>query len=154
MFFEFRKRAEGFVDGFREGAGGLAAAVGRHHEPEERVVQVAADIVAEAGADGLGGILEVFEEFFGRKLREFGVAGQEFVGVRDVGLVVLVVVDAHRLGIDVRLEGLVGIREGRECVGTGGFGGGGGLGRERQGGGGYEGKDGKKPEKFCFHFGS
>ena len=119
LFFEFGERAEGLVDGFGEGAGGFAAAVGRHHEPEERVVEVAADIVAQAGADGFGSGAEVFEEFLGCELGEFGLVGEEFVGVGDVGLVVLVVVDAHRLGIDVRLERFIGIGERREGVGAG-----------------------------------
>jgi len=100
-------------------AGGLAAALGLHHEPEHRVVGMSAGIIAQCGADFLGHLVEMRDELVNRELGKVGVSGQRFVGVVHVGRVVLVVVDAHRLGVDVRFQGLVGIGQVGQFVGSG-----------------------------------
>ena len=56
------------------------------------MVDVAAAVVADDGADVLGDAGEVGDEFFGRFLAELGVLFDGAVEVGDVGLVVLVVV--------------------------------------------------------------
>ena len=85
---------------------GLAAAVGAHDLPEEAVVGVAAGVVAD-GALLVGGerveVLEDLVDVLVGPLRAF----ERGVRLVDVGLVVLVVVDAHRLLVDVRLERVV-----------------------------------------------
>jgi hypothetical protein len=66
------------------------------------VVAVAAGVVAHAAADGLGHLGQVGDEGVDVERREGGVVLEEVVGVGDVGLVVLAVMDFHRLRIDVR----------------------------------------------------
>ena len=77
--------------------------------PEEGVVAVAARVVAQAGADRLGDLREVGDERVHVERRQGGLVRQELVGVGDVGLVVLGVVDLHRLCIDVGHQGVVGV---------------------------------------------
>ena len=83
----------------------------RHDLPEEVVVPVPAAVVANRRANFLGGFLHLFDDFFDRHLQPIVHAGKGFVQVIDVGLVVLVVVNRHRLGVDDRFEELVGIRQ-------------------------------------------
>ena len=52
----------------------------------------------------------------GGELGEGGVILKEIVGVGDVGLVVLTVMAFDRFDVDVRREGVVGVREGWEGV--------------------------------------
>ena len=65
---------------------------------------MAAAVVADGAADGLGDGGEVANQFPEGFAREFGGAFEGFVEVRDVGGVVLAVVDFHRAGVDVRLK--------------------------------------------------
>ena len=77
---------------------------------------MAAGVVAHAAAEGVGDLGEVGNEGLGGELGEGGVILKEIVGVGDVGLVVLTVMDFHRFDVDVRREGVVGVREGWEGV--------------------------------------
>ena len=49
---------------------------------------------------------------------EVGIRGDGFVEIVDVGGVVLVVVQGHRLGIDIRLERIGSVGKRREGEGT------------------------------------
>src|SRR6266545_503888 len=84
----------------------LPAAVRAHHLPEHAVVRVAADVVANGGADVLRNDLDARQDVLDRAAVPLG-ALERLVRVVDVSLVVLVVVDAHRLLVDVRLERVV-----------------------------------------------
>lgn len=112
------KGAEGFVDGVCDGAGGRAARVGGHHLPEERVIDVAANIIDEALSDVFRSLVEVLDEFFGRVAGQFGVGFQKAVGIIHISLMVLVVVDAHGFRVDVGFQRFVGIGERGEGVGA------------------------------------
>ena len=73
---------------------------------------MAADVVADGGLDRVGHHVDLGEDVLDRAVGPLG-AVERLVRVVDVGLVVLVVVDLHRLRVDVRLEG-------GEVVGKGG----------------------------------
>ena len=80
---------------------------------------MAAHIIAQAGADGLGSLGEILQQLLGREFGQFGMIDEQPVRIIDVGLMMLVVVNLHRPGVDVRLERLIGIRQRRQGVGTG-----------------------------------
>ena len=82
------------------GLGG-AAAVGRHRVPVEGVVPHLGGVVEETAVGAEDHLLE------GLALE--GVAGEQLVRVVHVGLVVLAVVERHRPGADVGLEGVLGV---------------------------------------------
>jgi hypothetical protein len=105
VVLELVEGAEVAVDGLGEFAGGLAAAVGGEVLPEDGVVGVAAEVEREVLRQGtdLVGVGAVFAGLLQ------GVEGG--VGAGDVGGVVLVVVQLHDLGGDVRLEGVVVVGE-------------------------------------------
>ena len=76
-----------------------------------RVVRVAAAVVADRRRMSSGTLL-MSQQFFD-VLRELGMLVERRVQVGHVRLVVLAVMDLHRLGVDVRLERV-------ESVGSGG----------------------------------
>ena len=63
-----------------------------------------------------GTLLICAQQFLDRKLLEVGVAFESLVEIGDVCGVVLVVMDLHRLRVDVRFECVERIRERRQCV--------------------------------------
>ena len=73
------------------------------------MVDVAAGIVADGGADVGGKGVEILEEFLGGLFLEIGMGGEGFVEVVDVGGVMLAVVEGHGFGIDVGFERVGGI---------------------------------------------
>ena len=104
------ERAERVLDRRAQRTAGLAASVRAHDLPEQRVVGVAAGVVADRGLLVLGERVEVREHLLDGGVRELRSL-ERGVRVRHVGAVVEVVVDAHRLGVDVRLERVVGVRQ-------------------------------------------
>src|SRR3954470_16562291 len=74
---------------------------------------MAADVVPDGGALVLRNELEVREDRLDGAVRPL-TALERLVRVVDVRLVVLVVVDAHRLLVDVRLERVVVVRQRRD----------------------------------------
>jgi hypothetical protein len=82
------------------------------------VVVVAARVVAHRRPLVLGDLVEVAEHLLDGLVRPVG-AVERLVRVVHVGLVVFVVVDLHRLLVDVRLERVVVVRQGRNLVGHG-----------------------------------
>ena len=80
---------------------------------------MAAGVVAHATADGLGNLGQVGNQRVDVKGRERGMILEEIIGVGDVGIVVLAVMDLHRLGVDVRLERGQGVGKFREFEGHG-----------------------------------
>ena len=85
----------------------MPAVFAGHQLPESGVVGVAAAVVAHHAANVLGDGVEVGDEFVDRFGRQRRMAGQSGVHVVDVGLVMLVVVELHRLCIDERFESSV-----------------------------------------------
>src|SRR4029079_9784701 len=108
LLLEGVEAAELLVDRIGERAGRLAAAVGAHDLPEERVVEVAAGVVADGGA--VRDRVEVLEDLLDVLVGPLA-AFEGGVGLVDVSLVVLVVVDAHRRLVDVGLERVVVVRK-------------------------------------------
>ena len=77
---------------------------------------MAAGVVANGGPNLLRQDLQVREHRLDGAVLPLG-AGERLVGVVDVGLVMLVVVEMHRLLVDMRLERAVVVRERRDLVG-------------------------------------
>jgi hypothetical protein len=75
------------------------------------MVRVSAGVVADGRLDVLGKGVEHREHLLDRAVRVVG-AGEGFVRVVDVRLVVLVVVEAHRLLVDRRRQRPVAVGEG------------------------------------------
>src|SRR5690606_18977264 len=106
-FFKRLEAAEGLVDGGRELTRGLLGAAGLHDLPKERVVVMATPVVADGGADVFRYAVKVLEELLDALLGEVGMALQRGVEVVDVSSVVLIVMDPHRLLVDVGLQRVV-----------------------------------------------
>jgi len=90
-------------------------ALRRQQLPEQAVVPVPAAVVAH----GLGGLRDGLEQLFQRLALQRRVGVHRLVQIVDIGLVVLVVVEGHRLLVDGRLQRVIGIREGRKRKGHG-----------------------------------
>ena len=103
-------------DRLGQGTGRLAAAAGLHELPEQRVVGMSAAIVAHGRPDGFGHRVQVRDQVLDRLALKLRMVLERVVEVGDVGLVVLRVVDLHRLGVDVRLERSVVVRQRRQGV--------------------------------------
>jgi hypothetical protein len=73
------------------------------------VVRVSASVVTHSGADVLGDVIEVGEEFLEVTGVCFGVLLQRVIEVGDVGIVVFFVVEVHGLFVYVRFERVIGI---------------------------------------------
>src|SRR5215204_5957049 len=102
----------------RKVTGGCAAAIWAHDLPEQRVIRMTTGVVAHRSAYVLRQDLDVGEHLFDRAIRPFRPR-QGLVRVVDVGLVMLVVVEPHRLLVDRRLEGVVVVWEWGYLVGHG-----------------------------------
>ena len=71
---------------------------------------MSAAVVAHRGANVFRDSVEVADQFLDRFAFELGLAFDRLVQVGDVSLVMLVVMDLHRLCIDVRFQGVVRVR--------------------------------------------
>jgi hypothetical protein len=119
LFLELVEAPEGLVDRLSERAARGAARLGSHDLPEHRVVPVPATVVANRVADRLGNRAEIAEEVVERLRLQLRSLLQRGVQVVDVRLVMLPVVNLHRLRVDVRLEGIRRVGKGRKRVGHG-----------------------------------
>ena len=103
-----------------DGACGRAADAIRanraHQLPEFGVIGVAAAVVADRGANLRGDLGQIADQIVNGLGGQLGVAGEGGVEVVDVGLMVLVVVDVHRLGVNERLKGGVVVGKRGEFV--------------------------------------
>ena len=84
LFLERFKAAERLQDGFGQGALRRAAGVGAHDAPEQRVVGVAAAVVAHRGLDVGRNVLEVAEQLFDRLVLQLGILLERRVQAVDV----------------------------------------------------------------------
>lgn len=110
-FLEGVEAAESFIDGFGKISAGSAAGVGGEALPEEVVVPMTPTVVADGGTDVIGNFLKVGNQFVEAQSFQIGFAGDGVVEVGDVGVVMAVMVDLHRQSVDVRLQGVVRIRQ-------------------------------------------
>ena len=73
--------------------------------PEERVVRVPASVVPDRGADAFGQRVQVGDEGLDRLALMIRMILECRVQVVDICRMVLVMMNLHRLGVDMRLEG-------------------------------------------------
>src|ERR1035437_1245816 len=116
LLLELREIAERALDRVGERARRLTAVRLVHQRPEQRVVPVSAAVVAHGGSDGVRDLRHVAAEVVERPAREFGRLLDRGIQVVDVRLMMLAVVDLHRLRIDVRLERVGSVGKGRKCM--------------------------------------
>jgi hypothetical protein len=88
----------------------LARVLG-HDLPEHGVVGMSAAVVAYGRADRLREFSELGKHLLERHPGHLRVILQSVVQIIDIGRVVAVVVDLHRLSVDMRLEAVGGIAE-------------------------------------------
>jgi hypothetical protein len=67
---------------------------------------VSSPVIANGCADCLGNRGEISDQFIHRLGGKLGMILESIVEVVDVGCMMLVVMDLHRAGIDVRLKGV------------------------------------------------
>ncbi|MNT24780.1 hypothetical protein D3C72_1602750 [compost metagenome] len=103
-------------DGRSQRAIRRSAAFGRHDGPEQAVVGMAAAMIAHGASNGFGQLVQARDEGFDGFVRDDARAFQRGVQAGDVGLVMLAVVDLHRHRVDVRLQRVIGVRQGRKGV--------------------------------------
>ena len=103
--------AKGFVDLLGQFVLGFLSWIGEGF-PEDGVVRVTPGIVTDGGADLGRHRFQVAEKFLEGFFLEVWVRGDGFVEIVDVGGVMFVVMQGHRLGIDIRFEriGCIGKR--------------------------------------------
>ena len=73
------------------------------------MIGMAAAVVAHGRADVLRHLVDPAQQLLERPVLQLRVLGESLVQLGDVGRVVLVVMDLHRLRVDVRLERVEGI---------------------------------------------
>src|SRR5882672_271434 len=103
-----------------DSAAGVAAAAGTHDAPEDGVVRVPAGVVPDRGPDVLGHLVDAPEQVLDRPRPPLRVLLERGIGIVHVSRVVLVVMDLHGLGVDVRLEGIERVRKRRNYKWHGG----------------------------------
>ena len=122
VFLEAIDRTKGLDDTLAQRAAGCPAA-GCEQRPEETVVHVAAGVVADTGADRLRHAGEVADQCAGSAREQIRMPLEQFLRIVDVGLVMLRVVNLHRLRVDVRLERIIGESQLGQVPSEGGSGG-------------------------------
>ena len=89
---------------------------GTEEVPEKGVIPMTTAVVPYGAADCVGDSGQIGDEGDQGFRLQGGVAGEGFVEVIDVGLVMAAVVDFHRQRVDVGFEGFFWVREGGEFV--------------------------------------
>ena len=117
LLLEAVEAAERGRDLVAQRAGRRAALAGAHDGPKKRVVRVAAAVVAHGRADVLGHLAHVGHQRLDALVRKRRMVRERLVEVGHIGVVVLTVMDLHRLRVDVRLERIVRVRKGRQLIG-------------------------------------
>ena len=108
---KFSKATTRGIDRISQRATWFTATVWAHHCPEERVIGVAATVVAHRATDVLRHGVQIAHQVLNGFALKLSVAGDGVVELGDVGVVMLAVVDFHGLCINVRLQRIVRVRE-------------------------------------------
>jgi len=74
------------------------------------VIDVTAAVVPDGGADRVRHLAETSQQVLDRQIGQLGIRLEGRVQVIDVSLVMLIVMELHRPGVDVRLQRIVGER--------------------------------------------
>ena len=109
LLLEGVEAAERGLDVVAELAGRRAAGFRAEELPEHRMVGVAAAVVAHRAADVGGHRVEMADEVLDGLAFEVRLAGDGLVDVGHVSAVMFVVMDLHRLRVDVGFERVLGI---------------------------------------------
>ena len=89
---------------------------GTHELPEHRVVRVAAAVVADRGANVLRHGVDALQQILDALLLQLRVLFERRVQIRHVRRMMLVVMNPHRLLVDVRFERVVVVGKRWNCV--------------------------------------
>ena len=114
LLFEGRERSEGGGDRGSQSTSRLTTGVWSQDSPEQRVVVVTTGVVADNGADVIRNRGEVRNQRFDGFGSQSRVRFQRFIRVVDICLMMLRMVNFHRLGINVRDQRIVGVGQGRQ----------------------------------------
>ena len=110
-FLESVHRTEGSIDRRSEfAAGGSTGARGGQNRPEEGVIEVPASVVSNGALDRIGKIVDPGAEFLDALRLEFG-AFDRGIELRDIGGMVLRMVDVHGLRIESGLKRVFAVRK-------------------------------------------
>src|SRR5438094_393480 len=116
FFLEFVEAAERGLDRIGNRAARRPAGLRPHDLPEHRVVRVSAAVVAHRGADVFGHAVDAAQQIFDALRLQLRVLLERCVQIRDVRVVMLAVVNLHRLFVDMRLESIGRVRKRWERV--------------------------------------
>ena len=83
---------------------------------QKSMIGVAAAVVSNGCPDRLGHLVETTQQILDREIGQVRIRFDRLVQVVDVCLVMLVVMELHRLGVDVGLEGIVRESQRRQLV--------------------------------------
>ena len=100
----FSKSPNALLIASRDRAGRRAAGVRRHQLPEHRVVPVAAAVVAHRRLDVVRHAVDVLDQVVQALVVQLRVLVERGVQVGDVRLMMLAVMNLHRLAVDMRFE--------------------------------------------------
>ena len=101
---ELLEIAERAVDRVGHRALRRAAGVRRHQLPEHRVVPVAAAVVAHRRLDVVRHAVDVLQQVVEALVVQLGMLVERGIEVGDVRLMMLAVMNLHRLAVDMRFE--------------------------------------------------
>src|SRR6266566_2068755 len=87
----------------------LTAPVGGHALPEQGMIEMAAAVIADGRTNILRKLVKTTYDLFNRQRGKL-MALQRTIQIGDVRVVVLVMMQLHRLGIDVRLKRVIVVR--------------------------------------------
>src|SRR5262249_46654064 len=96
--------AEGGINGVSQFTRWRSSGIWTQNFPKERMVGVAAGVISYNGPDCCGNYAQIGEQFLNRFCSKLGIILKGIVIIGDVSLMMFVVMDFHRLGIDVRLQ--------------------------------------------------
>src|SRR2546430_2543615 len=101
--FELIERTKGRIDRISQVTAGLAATIWRHDLPEHAVIGMATTIVTHSRANILRQFIEALDQLLDWERGELRVTLYGSVQIVYVRCMVLVMMQLHSLGIDVRL---------------------------------------------------
>ena len=110
------ERTKGLIDRRSKLTRWCLSTARRDDIPEERMIHMATRIVADRGADVLWHRREAADQCVCAHALKLGLASKGVVQIGDVGLMVLGMMDFHRLRVDMGFECIVGVAKFWECV--------------------------------------
>jgi hypothetical protein len=84
--------------------------------PEHGVIRVAAAMIPHGRANVLGNRVDALQQFLDALRLQLRILLERGVQISDVRLMMLPVMDLHRLRVDVRFERIKCVRKRRQCM--------------------------------------